>query len=68
MMCFAIGWILCGILGYGIDFAYFQGKYPDKNMEREDMGQAMLMSFGGPIFLVAVFFYTGFAKYGLRFK
>jgi len=63
-------WVICGVLAYGICFGYLQRKFPDIAEEeyRRDMGTSVLFGFGGPITLSVLFFMTGFAEHGLKFK
>ena len=63
-------WIILSILTYGMHFAYFQRKYSIIAEEeyREDMAHAVLVAILSPISFWVIFFMTGFAKYGLKFK
>jgi len=47
-------WIVCGILSYGITFAYFQREYPliAKKCRTEDRIFAVFDAFFGPIGLI----------------
>lgn len=64
------GWIICGIVTYGITFGHFQGEWPTiaKKKYRQDMAFAVGFSFLGPIGLVLSFLMSGFAEHGLKFK
>lgn len=68
-MIYIVGWIVCGVLTYGITFAYFQKKYPiiARESYREDMGIAVFYGLLGPIGLFVILVSSGFAKYGLKF-
>ena len=63
-------WVFFGVLGYAVTFAYFQHEWPDsaKTDYREQMGSAAFIGLFGPIGLIIVFFATGFAKHGLKFR
>lgn len=66
-----IVWLACAVLTAGMDFAYFQGKFPTiaKESRREHMGSAWLSGLlFGPLGTVIVFFCTGFAKHGWRLR
>ena len=63
--------IMCGVLQAGINFAYFQGKYPTLAEEgyRSDLGFAYgLGLLFGPLALLVSVFMSGFAQYGVKFK
>ena len=66
-----VAWIVCGVLVYGIAFGHAQGEqevgYAEMNY-RSDSGVAALFSLFGPIALVVMFFLTGFAQHGLKWK
>lgn len=64
-----IFWVICGIIDYGICFAYFQRAYPRVSEERytEDMLVAILAFFMGPIGLLASLF-MGFYKHGFKWR
>lgn len=57
--------ILCGIVSYGITFAYFEKDYPNY---RENMGFSIVIGMFGFIGLIVSFLLSGFAKNGLKFK
>lgn len=70
IICIVI-WVVCAILSAGIEFAYWQGKYPEiaKDEYQEDLGVSLLRGMTmGPISLIMIFFLTGFCKYGWRLK
>lgn len=51
---FGIGWVVCGVLDYGISFAYFQRNWPtlsEKNYYK-DMRHSAIMALAGPCALV----------------
>lgn len=63
-------WVVCGVLAYGITLAYFTAKWPQfayKN-RKSNLALLRLMGFSGPFGLIIAFFFSGFCKYGLRFK
>jgi hypothetical protein len=62
-------WILCGVLAYGICFAYAQREWPAlaEVWRREDIGASFYAALCGPLGLLAVLITTGFAKHGLKF-
>lgn len=62
-------YLLCGILAYGILFAYQQVKYELKAKSYYDVDRWVSIMFGllGPLGLLIVLFITGFAKYGVKF-
>lgn len=59
-------WIGCGVLAYGLNLAYFQGKYPNVR-ESEDRKFALTVALFGPIGLF-VCLVMGGTKYGLQFQ
>ena len=63
-------WLICGILTYGITFAYMQEEYPlvAEIGYEADRNFAILLGICGPIGLLVSFFRSGFAKHGLKFK
>lgn len=65
-----IGWIICGVLAYGITFTWNQGHWDTlaKDWYGRDMGFSIFVGLFGPIGLIAMFFISEFAKYGLKFK
>ncbi|HYF34275.1 MAG TPA: hypothetical protein VD994_03205 [Prosthecobacter sp.] len=65
-----LGWIVCGILGYGVTFAHFQDKWPQLAYRdrREDAGFAAMVAISGPIGLFAALLFSGFAANGLRYR
>ena len=66
-----IGWIACGVLHYGMDFAYFQRQYPTlaRKDHRRDRLTAFLQSLVGPIALIGeVLFLWNKPKHGLKFR
>ena len=62
--------LLCGVLTYGITYAYFQREYPRTGdaSYREDAGFALTLGLLGPITLIPAFFNSGFAKHGFKFR
>jgi hypothetical protein len=65
-----LGWLICGILTYGISLAYFQRTFPTiaQEMVREDMGISCIFGLFGPLGLVILFFFSGFAQCGIMFR
>jgi len=65
---FILAWIICSILAYGFEFAYWQKKYPDyaKRDYQRDKDNAMLHSVLGPIWIVIILFFD-MHKHGLKF-
>lgn len=67
-----LGWLLCGILGHGLYFGYFQGEFPmsAEDEYRDDMVTSLLLSLTSPIALVAILIFLpwdGTFKHGLKF-
>lgn len=62
-------WLGCGVVGYGVTFAYFQGNWP--RIAQETRGDTRSLAFFiasfGPIGLAAALIRCGL-QYGLRFK
>lgn len=61
-------WVLCGVFAYGLNFAYFQRKYPELARVNyfDDLLQAFFSFMLGPIsLLVEIKNYEG---YGLKWK
>lgn len=67
---FAGGWIVCGVLGYGITLAYAQRQYPTIAEEwyRKDCAFSTFVASSGPIGLVIIFLFSGFAEHGLMYR
>lgn len=70
-----IVWIVCGVLHYGLNFAYFQRRFPtlDEDEHKSDKKDALLFSIGGPITLISfiIFLRNGGNKisdYGFKWK
>ena len=65
------GWIICGAFAYAICFADRQKSYPaiaEKDY-RTDMSFAISMGlFFAPLALIIIFFQTGFAQHGLKWR
>lgn len=68
------GWVLCGVLAYGIIFAYFRGEDIEYGLRsnklevRQERAMAFLAALFGPLGLAASYIVSGFAYYGLRWK
>ncbi len=64
-------WATCGVLAYGLTFAYFQLEYKDivhlPGMASDSRRTAMVMASAGPIGLV-VALACGGTKHGLKFR
>ena len=67
-----IGWVVCGVLAYGITFASFSREFPPRtrrdNRNRDHASCAAIMGLFGPFGLVVVFFLSSFAADGLRYR
>lgn len=65
-----IAWLFCSYVAGGIDYRYFQAKWPDlaDAQRREDAGKAMTFVFAGPIYLFASLTQSGMAEYGIEWK
>ena len=65
----AIAWVVCGVLAYGLDFAYFQRKYSPIADEcyKKDRRNAVIVGFGGPIALLMTLACGGI-EYGFKFR
>lgn len=64
-----LGWIACGVLAYGIGFAYCEREYAkdDKTHVLDWKTHLIILIIFGPIFLASALTETGFAKHGLKF-
>jgi len=62
-------WVICGILNYGLLFAYLQKEYPTiaKMDYVEDRRGALIVSLFGPIALIVVTMMDG-NKHGFKYK
>ena len=70
MKTFIVFWIICGVLAYGITFGHFHRNHPsiaEKNY-RQNMSFSVGIGLIGPIGLIVIFFHSGFAEHGLKFK
>ena len=69
-------WAGCGILAYGLMFAYFQRAYPTlaEDGYREDRNFSTILGFGGPLSLISAALFLRFIsrrggfKHGLKFR
>ena len=62
-------WVVCGVLSYGLNFAFFQRKFPtlaDEEYAR-DLRFAVITSFLGPVALFANLCACGI-KHGLKWR
>ena len=62
-------WIGCGIVSFGLNFAYFQREFPTlaRCDYEKDRIQALFWSFGGPVSLFVSFLCFG-ARHGLKWR
>lgn len=70
---YAIFAITCGVLTYGMNFAYVQRQFHSlaKSEYREDIGTCMFFGLCVaimPFLIIVSITMTGFAKHGLKFK
>lgn len=70
---FTLGWIACGVLAYGIAFAAHQRSddylpHTRAAWRRRNMALSVFIGLFGPIGLMIIYFVTGFAEHGLKFK
>ena len=67
---FAIFWIVCGVLSYGILLAFFQREFEciAKASYASDRTICAYLSLTGPIFLMLVAIECAPSKHGLKFK
>jgi hypothetical protein len=63
-------WVMCGILAYGVTFAHMQGKYPTLAEEDywTDMRFSVLIGLCGPVSLLVVLCFSGFAQHGFKLR
>lgn len=67
---FFILWIICGIINYGLTFAYLQREFPriaKKGRDDDDVSFSMLMSVTGFLGLF-ILLILGWYKHGFKFK
>lgn len=64
---FLLGWVLCGVLSYGIGLAYFQNEFP-RVRSKSDGWSMVALSVAGPAALVVVIIISGFAQHGLQWR
>jgi len=64
-----ITWVVCGILAYGLSFAYWQGQYSilAQRHYRGDMLISILLGLTGIAGVVVAIVGSRFAKHGLKF-
>jgi hypothetical protein len=65
----AIVWIVCGVIEYGVSFAYFQRRWP-RIAERDywdDLMQSVCWALFGPFSLLATF-WSGTWGYGFKWR
>lgn len=65
----AIVWVLCGVLAYGLNLAYFQRRFELLAEERHsiDVINSVLTGIMGPIGLLSTLLVCGF-KYGFMWR
>lgn len=70
MVIIIIVWLVAGAFAYAMYFAEMQATFPSfaKERYREDMGTGILFGLFGVFSFVVIFFATGFAKHGLKWK
>jgi uncharacterized membrane protein YidH (DUF202 family) len=66
----AIFWVACSVLCYGVSMAYWQRKFAiiAKSSYTSDLRFSTLISIGGPISLLLVFFMSDWGTYGLLYR
>lgn len=65
-----VGWIICGVLAYGLTFGYFQREYPyvaEKNRALY-ISFSLFVAAAGPIGLGVAIVKSDFAKHGLKYR
>ena len=69
---FILFWIACGILSYGIEYAYWTNEYPICDIlpetRKDNRSYCLTWAFGGPITLLSNFFNCKYGKYGIQFS
>jgi len=63
-------WVICGVLSYGITFAFYQKQFPTIAKEHYDAHKsfATKMAMFGPINLLAALIVYGGYKHGFKWK
>jgi len=63
-------WVICGVISYGLDFAYFQRKYPSLAEQdyKRDIRMCIFFAIFGPINLIEIILMRNDYLYGLKFK
>jgi len=66
---FILFWIVCGVLSYGLGFAYLQREYPIVAVKNyhSDMVDESIFALLGPFALFSTLFFWGYT-HGLKFK
>ncbi len=75
-LCLFLGvsvWLVCAVLSAGITFAWFQDNPEFSSIAKQDYRMDLLVAWSaglslGPIYLLAIFFFSDFCKYGWRLK
>lgn len=64
------GWIICGVLTYGLTLAEFQREYPSlaKRFKADDIRFALVMGIFGPISLASYLIDGNRPKHGFMWK
>ena len=63
-------YLICGILNYGMTFAYFQNNFllNTRKTTKEDKMIAFILSLTGFVGVTMIYFLSERAKYGVKFK
>ena len=67
---FIVGWIICGVLAYGLILANLQRSWPilAETGYRADCAVALFVSISSPFCLLVALLCSGFGKYGLMWR
>ncbi len=70
LLLYALFHLACGVLTYGILFAYVQRQYQSIAIDhvREDAAMSGLVALFGPVGLFIALINSGFAKHGLLYR
>lgn len=65
-----VGWILCGVVAYGISLGYWQNEWKElaSRHARPDVRMSVFMGTLGPVGLIVIFFFSSRVKHGLLWK
>lgn len=61
------GWILCGVLAFGITLAFFEQEFPEFEHCKGDQSVAFMIGAFGPLGLAEVYFLSDFANHGIQY-